>query len=231
MPGRAASGPVDHHRSAWAQTIVDETRQLWESLEGQYQTWSSGFRVFYSPVREDAKLIIVGANPGGGPESFDQADAALIPAEHEYFRFNYAMAVRMRDLFDGVGRIDLLRKSVKLNANFFRTRDTAEWQSVPAAIRDRLERHCAAQLRAVIETVGPSLILCEGMATFDQLCHLLDASRVEVPTRTAGRRIYGRAHLPSDTILAGMVHPTGARISSADRATVATELARDLANL
>ncbi len=215
----------------WAQAIVNNTRTLWAQLEGGYPFWESGFAVFYSPIPERVKLVIVGANPGGGPESFDLATASAIPARHDYFAYDYALAKRMKELFARADATELLKESVKLNLNFFRSRSSEEWRTASSSARARMEGHSQRAVMELLRSTQPAFVLCEGTATFDRLLDLIGLTGPEVVLQSAGRRAYVRAELPWPGTLAGIIHPTGAQMSNADRQKIADCLRADVAHL
>ena len=220
------------HGGPWAQTCVDDTENLWRSLEGKYPFWDSGFSVFYSPVDEAAKVVIVGANPGGGPSSFDVARASSIPAVHDYFTYEYPMATKMKDLFARAGRPDLLQGSLKLNLNFFRSRDAEEWKSAPSPTREAMESHSRRAVVELVERIRPAVVLCEGMATFDSLRDTLcGGSSVSVPIQSPGGRAYARSATRWRGALLGIIHPTGARYSTLTWQRVADALRADLSDV
>ncbi len=105
----------------WAENLLRETYEKWNSLEGKYEFWKSGFAVFYSPVYENPDLMVIGYNPGGNENDFNEKEALVIPAEHDYFKWKYSLAKKMKDIFSKINKTELLRMSVKLNLIFFRS--------------------------------------------------------------------------------------------------------------
>jgi hypothetical protein len=208
--------------------VVEECRQLWEELEGEYPFWRSGFNVFYSPVQLPVRVVILGANPGGGPDVFDLGRASTIPASHEYFQYVYPMARRMRDLFAKAGDQEALERSLKLNLNFFRSRDLQEWLSAPAGARLKMEQFSQRKVQEILDRVAAPVVLAEGMATFDRVAELLRASNPDVLVRSGASRAYARARIPGNGRLVGIVHPTGARYSAATWQGVVEALRTDL---
>ena len=53
----------------WAKNINKEVYEKWKR---DYPLWDSGFKVFYSPVRKNPKLMILSYNPGGNETSFQE---------------------------------------------------------------------------------------------------------------------------------------------------------------
>lgn len=231
QPGPASAASAES--SAWAQSIVDETASLWRSLEGRYSFWRSGFAVFYSPVDEGAKVVIIGANPGGDASAFDISRASAIPGEHDYFAYDYPMARKMRDLFTRAGRLDLLQSSVKLNLNFFRSRDQNEWNTTSTTVRAKMESHSNGTVIRILERLRPAFVLCEGTATYDKLCERIRglSPSEDVVFAGGGRRAYSRSKAPWGGCIAGMIHPTGARYSNETWQAVSEALKNDIGEL
>ncbi|MBI5949320.1 MAG: hypothetical protein HY875_14375 [Chloroflexi bacterium] len=233
QPANSTSRGPANSVPALAEEALNGTRQLWESLRGKYPFHGSGFAVFYSPLSESSKLVIIGANPGGGANSFNLARATAIPTEHDYFAYDYALARRMRDLFTAAGRLDLLRSSLKLNLNFFRSRDANEWRTAPADTRRLMEAHSQRWVLSLLERLSPSLVLCEGTSTFDRLRDVLPGAGPSklVVEAAGGRRAYVRASTPWGGTLIGVIHPTGAQVSTDDWGRIASALAQDVLHL
>ena len=214
--------------ASWAQACVADTASLWRSLKGQYPFWRAGFSVFYSPVDGTAEVVIVGANPGGGAAAFEEAVASRLPAVHDYYvEPDYKMARQMKDLFSRAGREDLLQRSIKLNLNFFRSRNTAEWMTAPPAVREKVESHCRGWVVQLVERIRPPVLLCEGMATYDKLHALCGAKPSSVLIRTPTARAYVRSTTAWGLLL-GIIHPTGGRPSTQTWHQVADALRADL---
>lgn len=55
----------------WSETI---TKDVYEEWKRKYNKWKPGFKVFYSPVRKNPKIMILSYNPGGNEESFQSED-------------------------------------------------------------------------------------------------------------------------------------------------------------
>ena len=230
-PSVASSARSTDATPEWAMGIVNEVTKKWESLEGAYELWSSGYMVFYSAVVEPVGLMLVGTNPGGGPEAFDRSLARRIPDGHDYFDYNYPMATNMRSLFQAAGKLELLRSSLKTNLNFFRSRSVEEWKSVPEAVRRDLESLCLEHLARMIERANPRGILAEGFQAFDSLVERFGyvvSVRSDLKT-SQGQRLYAVRQNSKGRLLLGIRHPTGARTSSLDLQKIASALALDLA--
>ena len=226
----------DPELSLWAEGIIKQTEVEWRRAcahPAGKAVAQHGFKVFYSPVRAQPDVLVLGEQPGGGPSDFCLAVARQLPEGHEYFHSNYLLARKMRHLF--AREPALLERSVKLNLNFCRSPSREAWHaSTPATVRDSLLAFCTRRVVEIIDRLAPRVILCEGILPFDALQnHPRMASRV-LPTERGevrgrqGERLYIRRQLASGTQLMGMAHPTGAHVSSHDRERITTALWADL---
>ncbi len=148
----------------FAQDIVDKVHSLWKKKK---EIYSDGYAVFYSAVKKHPDLFLLGVNPGGDKESFSGKEKLVhenIPMEyfsnrHEH---SYPMAKKTATLFDAAGHIDILKKSVKSNLNFFRSRD---YDSLPKEDAD----FCSNIILKLIREVEPKILFCEALGVFDQI--------------------------------------------------------------
>lgn len=114
-------------REGWAESFQEEV----------FRYWKWGFRVFYGPVFPNPDLLILGFQPGGGPEDFlehhldryERGDFS-VPQEHEYLIENYRIARQMRDKVLN-GNKNILENSIKSNIIFFRAPDISRWENLP----------------------------------------------------------------------------------------------------
>lgn len=58
----------------WVEQLYQETKQKWEAAGKP----KAGYALFYSPVRENVKMALIGYNPGGDEHSFN-AEAVKPP--------------------------------------------------------------------------------------------------------------------------------------------------------
>ncbi len=217
------------HLDELAQRITDETNREWLSKRSLYAGSEAGYAVFYSPVSNEASLLVVGFNPGGDAGSFNVDIASRVPTQHDYFVYDYLLARRMRALFSGIGSESILRRSVKTNLIFFRTPTKAAWAEVPPGIRRSLEIFCAARIVEIYHALRPRVVLAEGLDTYDRLRPILGFRSIDESLRNhVGRRIYARSMASDGSRLVGLIHPSGARVSNHDWAIIAGQLKSDL---
>jgi|GEM_PF-551058 len=201
----------------WAENLVGEVANEWRSLKGMYTFWESGFSVFYSPVYSNPDLMIIGYNPGGGKNAFNESEAMRIPSDHEYFVENYRLANMMKTIFGKIGKIDLLEKSVKCNLIFFRSTNKNEFMSINEKTRKEMEAFCFKQIKEIIVRLNPKLIITEGMQTYDVLLKLLQEPPLEIHCLPEisklgenGRRAYCSGDCDIMKLI-GVLHLSGAR--------------------
>ena len=84
----------------WVNNLYTETKRIWKE-NGENK---NGYAIFYSPPVFNPDIMIVGYNPGGGENSFDESKASIVPKEHDYFpqkeSDDYPMAKKMRKIFE-----------------------------------------------------------------------------------------------------------------------------------
>jgi hypothetical protein len=150
-------------------------RDVYEYWKSSHSDYERGIKLFYSPVKNRPKLLIVGFQPGGDAsnfqylrEQFEAGDFAP-PEQHEYLNMDYDLAKVMRnDLFYDAH--DILEDSVALNAIFFRAPGASTWRSeLPDDRRERMEEFCFEKLDEIIQKIQPQNILFFGLATWERM--------------------------------------------------------------
>jgi hypothetical protein len=219
---------------AWATKLMEEVRQKWEALPPSLLKDSkAGYAVFYCPVPDNTPLLILGLNPGGGPK--DTEHQGIIPEEHEYLSCNYSIACKTRKLFEQSGYLWLLKKSVKSNLLFFRTKDKDSWNRVPKCLRKELTKFCDTHVQEIVRQLRPRVILLEGVQTFDQFrARIFPMHGEESSTRRLGtRRIYVSTRSSPGILVIGILHLSGCRprASTAEMALISENLKTDLVSV
>lgn len=207
----------------WAKTLTSDVDKIWS----EHSFLKDGFAVFYSPVVPNPELLIVGFNPGGDSSSFDRARANQIPEQHEYLCESYAIAKKMRALFESIEELPVLERSVKTNLLFFRSPSIAHWNKVDPQYRSKLETFCASKIKEMAAVLRPRFILAEGIKTYTHLRTLLELQSEEKVTKSKNRTLFVSTENSSIHLL-GIIHPTGARISHAEWDQIRTELKKCL---
>jgi hypothetical protein len=199
--------------SEWGSNFIREVHLKWESFKGTNPLFDSGFSVFYSPLKISPKIMLIGFNPGGGPESFDLKNALTIPTKHDYFAEDYPLAKKMRAIFKNMNQEELLADSVKLNLIFFRTTDMEQWNQLEPLVRKDIEAFCIQKGKEAILHLKPKVILAEGIQTYLQLKRALDVKADDRIFESKGRSLFIENKF-NETKLLGIIHPSGARVSN-----------------
>ncbi len=190
----------------WANNLIQSVDQYWST----HPELVSGYSVFYSPVKAKPHLLIIGLQPGGGPESFDRNAAKTIPQKHEYLAENYLMAKKMVALFAGTKFELQLPGSVKTNLNFFRAKNNVEWKQIDLSLRQDVAKFCSQKVKDIIETLQPETILCEGISTYEAVKELLSKEVLkEIRTKNAENKTLFLSSTVGGQRLLGIPHPTG----------------------
>jgi len=213
-----------------AEVIIDEVHSLWEKHKA---TYPAGYAVFYSPPRLRPDLMLIGLNPGGDEHDFHRTKERLMsPAESmEYVECQatqpYALATKTVSLFQSIGMLEVLKRSLKTNLNFFRSK---KWGTLP-------KQHsaiCQDIALRVVKKFEPKVVLCESMFVFDRVHKRMAAQfpmQGNCETGRRGRRIFASVTSQTSsrpTLLVGMTHLTGSRPSINDLERIKQLLGADL---
>jgi hypothetical protein len=199
----------------WVWDAQEDVYDYWKS---EHSDWEYGVKMFSSPVRESADILILGYQPGGGVDAFDyyhdtyEEGNFSLPDKHRYLTADWKLARKMRDLFGE--NTELLADSVKSNIIYFRAPDIATWERLEEKRRNEIEQFCFGYVQELVEQVNPSVILAEGISTWDELRSLLS-----INTGTQIKRGNHRLVCVSETDdpkVIGIMHPSGAHISRED---------------
>lgn len=202
----------------WAKNINKEVYEKWKR---DYPLWDSGFKVFYSPVRKNPKLMILSYNPGGNETSF-QEDLNHFEKgsysgfmKNEYLTRDYPMAKKIRAFFEE--NCDLLETSVTLPIIFFRSKNTKYLKkNFPKELQHNMENFCLTHVKRIIETVNPQSILILGFETYSVFRKYYGPFKKEVEIKGEKNRRIGLKAYWGKIPLFCILHPTGARISNTD---------------
>lgn len=197
----------------WAESVQQRVYEYWKQ---QHDDWEPGVKIFYSPVHSDTDLLLLGFQPGGSErrsehEAFENGDFSP-PKRNQYGHHTWKLAKKMRELFDG--NQDVLENCVASNIVFFRSPTTDEWDSLSTDTRSEIEDFCWEQVEGLIERVDPAVIVTIGIRTFDQVTDRLKLETQVHQTRGNDRLVASSVDVSPQVV--GMMHLTGARISTED---------------
>lgn len=212
---------MDINLEEWAEELRKEVCLKWEEYKNNLP---KGFELFYSPVRLNPDVMIIGFNPGGdAKDAREYSDKPeLLPEEHGYITYgrqepgkdSYRIAIRMYELFSKIEHEKTLQNSVKFNLIFFRSHNIAEWNSIDNTIRKDLEGFCHQRVGHIIDTLKPKLILSEGFLTYRRLKDLMAIGKNGEKEDTFpidGSRTLVKSIGLEPRKLVGIRHPTGGR--------------------
>jgi uracil-DNA glycosylase len=183
----------------WIKELYNETNSIWK----EYGKHESGYAIFYSPVLYNPKIMIIGYNPGGGNNSFNENDQLAPPMEHDYLISNYRLATNMKKIFAAAGMLDEFGNTVKLNLIFFRSRRADDLQN-----RNLIE-FCNERVTMIIAELNPETIITEGFKTFSKLIGLCKGEILkDIPNYH--NRIIQEGQIGKIKVI-GLKHPSGAR--------------------
>ena len=182
----------------WVDHLYKETLNKWKEAGSK----ESGFAIFYSPVRENAKIAIIGYNPGG-LETPDMENIK-VPAQHEYVHEKYRLAEKVHKIFKSADLLNELENSVKFNLIFFRSQKAHE------ITNQDLINYSEQKVLETLERINPKIIIAEGFITYNRLIQLKIASETERVTFN-NRTIVKVAKTPANSFILGIIHPSGAR--------------------
>ncbi len=197
------------------------TRAFWDARKGKYPTWKCRFSILYGPPKVGTDIMIVGSNPGFDPNDLYDEEIQSWPSKNEYWTRNWPLAVKLRQIFSATDDRDRLRDSVGTNLLFFKSRSLGShksglgWANNPRHIRAEMERFCRREVWNLVRAVRPKLILVLGLAAFDKIVETPEKVILSRSDEGAQRRIFAAGAGFGRRVI-GMIHPTGARVSSAD---------------
>lgn len=180
-----------------------------------------GMAIFYSPVKFNADIMLIGDNPGGENGIIESQP----PLNHSYLLDDYRLAKKMRQIFSGSKLENILKTSVKLNRVFFQSKNKAELDRIIGW--KNAENLCAPFLEIIINKVNPKFILAESIGSFNALMANFNGIPNFCPEvkNKNGKILLRYGKIMQDKLLIGIQHPTSARgISTEDWKRVTNEL-------
>jgi hypothetical protein len=185
---------------SWITELYEETFKFWQTNQAKLP---AGYAIFYSPVLDCPEIMIIGHNPGGDNRSINYKVMNGPPGEHEYDQKNYALARNMRRIFHYASLDNELRKSVKLNLVFFRSRKAADLDM------GELRKFCNPKVELIIEQLQPKLIVTEGFQTFYAVLGLLRGQEQQPVLQS--KTVIVRLGSSQRGKILGLRHPSGSR--------------------
>lgn len=200
----------------WSEELTKEVYNEWKT---KYDFWKAGFKIFYSPVRKNPKLLILSLNPGGTDKHFERENRKSfenndfsISRKNEYLTTDYSMAKKVRKFFGN--NLDLLEESVALPILFFRSKNYQYWKNnIKKEIRYDMEKFSYTKIREILDYLEPKSCLIIGFVTYDKIKkHILKIDS-ENDVLDGAHRLYIKAKSGNITLFC-IPHLTGYHISN-----------------
>ena len=200
----------------WAEELTKEVYTIWKT---KYRDWEHGFKVFYSPIRRNPKLMIISLNPGGTVTNFKKTDYwkfkkgnFSLPPKNRYLVTDYPFAKKIREFFDG--NEGLLDTSVAISILFFRSKNFKFWlKNVPKTRRTEMENYSYEKVKLIIKTVKPQAILVISSKTYKRLGKILEIKN-EKQKMKIGKVTLVRTAFANGIPIFSIPHLTGYHIST-----------------
>ncbi len=210
----------------WAEKL---TKDVYDEWNKNYSKWNPGFKIFYSPVYKNPKIMILSYNPGGNTASFESEDHHRyrkgdfsVQRYHSYSDTNRTLAKAMQRFFSDK---DLLSKTIPIPIIFFRSKNVRYWKREFDRIyseekREQVEEFCFRKVREILEIIQPRSILIIGTKTYDKLkkSTILELGSEHTKTEKYGNReerIYIKAKWRGKPVFC-IRHLSGARTKRSD---------------
>ncbi len=189
----------------WVTKLCNETKQVWEQ-NGKYP--KGGYAIFYSLPKINPTIALIGYNPGGNEEDFDEQNCTTPPTENEYLNPNtkYPMAEKVRKIFDAGDLKWALEDCVKFNLYFFRTKEAKDFNN------KEMKEFCERKVEEILDEIKPKYIITEGFITYERLKELLNAKEERmIKEDINNRNIIKIGKTNKNISLIGMTHPSRTR--------------------
>lgn len=162
---------LDQWTSKFEQKLLAWKSAIDSNLEAK--TISGGFKIWYSPVMENAEIMIYGINPGQN-EGKNNETFILNPSDvFEYVAHNpnYTLANQTKEIFKLSNLYNVFEKQT-IKTNFYPI-ITKNQSSIKYCLNKtgknnfkNFEIELKAMQLELIDLINPKIILCEGKSTF-----------------------------------------------------------------
>lgn len=143
-----------------------------------------GWKIFYSPIVINPKIVFIGINPGGGDPG---NPFQYYNEEHKILEYlddkqnDYMLAKNTKKIFKKIEKLNLLENSVKMNTKFYATLGVGEMKIFEdflyknhSELYNQLIINNKKWTKELIEIINPKNIICEGKSAFDFMDDLYD---------------------------------------------------------
>jgi hypothetical protein len=168
------------------------------------------YKILYGPPNFRSPFLLLGYQPGGRQADAQSGEARGEregwPEACEYATERWPLARHLRSMFG----TESIQNSVGLNAIFLRSPSAAEFAKLPRPLKDEIWDFCLPHVEWTVSVLEPERIVVLGPLRSDP-------TRSAEPERPPAYRNGKVAKRPG----IGIIHPTGARLSSEDRLEIA----------
>lgn len=202
----------------WAEEL---TRKVYYEWKSKYNDLGSGFKLFYTPVRQNPKIVIVSYNPGGDEEDFikenrmefDKGNFSLEKDNFYQRTPEHHFSEKVIQFFQG--NETLLKNSVAFPLIFFRSKKANKIGSqYTLNKRKEMKKFCYDKVSEILQIIRPQILLIYGLHTYDTLKKNGIINVKEIEIKRSGRRRIACVADWNGVLVFSMLHPTGARISN-----------------
>lgn len=166
--------------------VKDFVSQLRNTIEENEEITSLllGWKIFYSPIIVNTKVLFIGINPGGGDpgnpfEYYNEEHKFLEYIDDE--RNDYMLAKNTKKIFNKIDKFGLLNNAVKMNTKFYATVGVGEMKMFEDFLyKNHNELYIQLIVnnkkwtKELIELINPKTIICEGKSAFEFMDDLYD---------------------------------------------------------
>lgn len=194
--------------------LYDEAAAFFAERRQAFGDQYLAYRLLYGPPLEQAPVMFVGFQPGGGGEAKDYDEPTTWPAVCDYAVADWRLARELQAIF---GRLQLER-STGVNLVFARAPSKRAYFNLDRELIDAVERFSRPRVTRLIELIRPQRLVFIGLQTAESFG---DFAPVEVSAR-------GRTLLTGGSVggipARAVLHLSGCRISADDRVTITQHL-------
>lgn len=152
--------------------------------ENEIKDLTYGWKIFYSPIIINPKILFIGINPGigdaGEPFTYYHDDYDVLEYVDKQ-RNNYTLARNTVKIFEEMNMQYLLNDAVKINTKFFSTKSVHELHKFEEfllnyniELSNQLINYNKKWLKEIIDIINPEVIICEGKEAFDYMDNFYD---------------------------------------------------------
>ncbi len=203
----------------WAETINSHFYTIWKS---KYQKWSYGFKIFYSNLVENPRLLILSYQPGGNESHYLSEDSHRFERGdfsingNIYIDSNGRMANEVKKLTGYFENNNILVESVVLPFIFWRSPNVYIWKNNPNM--KEMNQDSLKLFKKIFTKIRPQKILIIGFETYSELRKVFDFSEFKTIYKRESNmlRLAGIARFGGIPVMV-TPHLTGSRIGVKDK--------------